>query len=122
VLLTAAVADPGKQFVRSETKWYVAVKMKRRRLLLEVTGERVIHVGDAGTHRIESLEGAHESAGRKHLDFDAAAGAVGDRLRHPARAGKQARYVFGPVSHHLQLSDSLCDRRRREAQGRGGGQ
>ena len=96
--------------------------MERRRLLFEVALERVIHVGDAGPDRVEGLERAHQRAGRKNLDLDAAAGRGADRLRETDRAAVKARRTLGPVGHHLQLSDSLRDRGRREARGRAGGQ
>jgi hypothetical protein len=65
---------------------------------------------------------AHERAGRKNLDLDAAAGRGTDRLRKTNGAGVKARQSFGPVGHHLQLSDALGDRGRREAHGRAASQ
>jgi hypothetical protein len=82
----------------------------------------VIHVGDTGAYRVEGFEWAHERAGRKNLDLDAAASGDADHLRQPNRASVKARRTVGPVGYHLQLSDALCDRRRREIQGRAGGQ
>jgi hypothetical protein len=82
----------------------------------------VIHVGDTGFYRVEGLERAHERPGWKNLDFDAATGRGADRLRQTNRARVKARRSFGPVGHHLQLSDTLRNRGRREAQGRAGGQ
>jgi hypothetical protein len=82
----------------------------------------MIHVGHAGTYRVEGFERAHERAGRKHLDLDAPAGRDADRLREPNRVGVKARRPLGPIRHHLQLSDSLRDRGRRETQGDTGGQ
>jgi hypothetical protein len=82
----------------------------------------MIHVGNTGTYRIKGLERAHQRPDRKHLDFDAAAGRGADRLRETNRAGVKAREPVRSVGHHLQLPDSLRDRRRGEGHGRAGGQ
>jgi hypothetical protein len=117
-ILSAAVVDPRKQFVCGESERNCVVKkIERRRLLFEVALGRMIHVGDAGPYRVEGFERAHQCAGRKNLDLDAAAGRIADRLREANRAGLKARRTFRPIGHHLQLSDSLCDRGRWEAQG-----
>jgi hypothetical protein len=82
----------------------------------------MIHVSDAGTYRVEGFERANERTGRKHLDLDAAIGRNADRLRKTNCAGVKTRRTFGPVGHHLQLSDSLGDHWGGEARSRAGGQ
>jgi hypothetical protein len=99
------------QLICGESKGNRREEAKRRRLLFKVSFERMIHVGDAGTHRVEGFERSDKSTGRKNLDFDA-----------PNRAGLLARRTFGPVGHHLQLSDPLRDRGRWKSECRAGGQ
>jgi len=82
----------------------------------------MVHVGDAGTDRIEGFEWAYERSGEKNLYLDAPAGRSLDRLRETHCAGIKAGQAFGPVGHHFQLSSSLRDRGRGKAQDRAAGQ
>ena len=82
----------------------------------------MIHVGGTSTDRVERFERADERAGRIYFDFDAATGRLTYRLRETNRTALQARRPLWPVGHHLELTDSLRDRRRGEGHGRTGGQ
>jgi hypothetical protein len=97
-------------------------EIERCRLLFEVAFIRMIHIGSTNADRVKGFKRADKRAGRIYFDLDAAAGRHIYRLRETNCASLQARHPLGPVGHHLQLPESLCDRRRGEAQRRTGGQ
>jgi len=82
----------------------------------------MINIGYAGTYCIKSFKRLHKRAGRKNIDLDAISSDCAHRSRETNRAGVKARRAVRPVCHHLQLSESLGDHGRREAQGSTGGQ
>jgi len=57
--LPAAEEDPRGQLVGSQTIGDRREEIERRRLALKINFVGMIHVGDAGRDRIESLESAH---------------------------------------------------------------
>jgi hypothetical protein len=79
--------DPREQLVRGEAERYGREEIERRRLLFEVSFVGVIHVGDAGSDRVEGFQRPDKRTGRKNLDLDASAGGVTDRLRETNRHG-----------------------------------
>jgi hypothetical protein len=121
-LLAAAILNPREQLVRGEAEGNRCEEMERRRLLFEVAFIRMIHVSDAGAHRIKGFERAHERPGQKNLYLDTPCGRSLDRLCETNCAWVKAGQTFGPVGHHLQLPCSLRNCGGREAQDRSGGQ
>src|SRR5262245_2697675 len=87
-LLTAAVLDPGEQFVCGEAEGNRCEEMKRGRLLFEIAFVRMVHVGDSGTDRVEGFERAYERSGEKNLYLDAPAGRPRPSARNALRWDK----------------------------------
>jgi hypothetical protein len=114
-LLAAAVMNPCEQLVCGKAEGHRRIELKRWGFLVEIPFVRMEHVGHAGAYGIEGFERTHQRADRKDLDFDTAGGRNADRLREADCAGVKAGRTFGPVGHHLQLSNSLRDRGRGKA-------
>src|SRR6516164_1877377 len=70
----------------------------------------MIHISNAGPHRIEGLEWAHERAAWEHLDVDASPGRGPDSLCQASRTRVKPWRPCGPIGHHLQLSQPLSNR------------
>src|SRR5262245_53911790 len=79
----------------------------------------MIHVGDAGTDRVEGFERADECSRQEDLDLDASSSRRLDGLREANSAWVEAGQTLRPIGHHLQVPDALRDRGCREAQGCG---
>src|SRR5262245_23942514 len=108
--------DPREQLICGETKRDRREELERWRLFYKVALVRMKHVGDAGADRIKSLKRADERPRQKNLYLDATPGRDLDCLREAKSTWVKAG-AGRPVGHHLQLSYSLRNRGRREAQG-----
>src|SRR6516164_4889886 len=116
-LLTTAILHPREQFIRGEAERDSCEEIECRRLLFPIVIARVIHISDTGPDGVERFERANERPGREHPDVNTAVACGADPLRQTFRTGLKTRRPCGPCGHHLQLSQSLSDRRRRKAKG-----
>src|SRR5690606_184003 len=116
-LLSAEIAEPGRQFARIHPERNAGDEVQPLALVLPVIGRRVTHFGIAVDDRIESLQGGYEFTPGIDLDRHASIGCRGDLVGEALCTDADAGQILRPGCGHAPRNVPLRDRRSGKSSG-----